>query len=120
MGFSVKQNEDGTKYKLNDGKWTDFPSDVQSMKSGDRVTWVREEYLDSLEEQEEQKQIVEVETAKKVAESAERRTSHTKRARTKKGHYKADDPSTPDVNEAWVGGKAPRKKIARTKNTAKK
>ena len=33
-----------------------------------------------------------------------------KRARTKKGRYKADDKSTPDVNEAWVGGKAPKKK----------
>ena len=33
-----------------------------------------------------------------------------KRARTKKGTYKADDKSTKDVNEAWVGGKAPKKK----------
>ena len=33
-----------------------------------------------------------------------------KRARTKKGTYKADDKSTPDVNEAWVGGKATKKK----------
>jgi hypothetical protein len=33
-----------------------------------------------------------------------------KRARTKKGTYKADDKSTPNVNEAWVGGKAPKKK----------
>ena len=32
-----------------------------------------------------------------------------KRARTKKGTYKADDKSTKDVNEAWVGGKAPKK-----------
>ena len=32
-----------------------------------------------------------------------------KRARTK-GRYKADDKSTPNVNEAWVGGKAPKKK----------
>jgi len=29
-----------------------------------------------------------------------------KRAR-EKGKYKADDKSTADVNEAWVGGKAP-------------
>tara|TARA_X000000368_G_C23002606_1_gene699669 strand:- start:512 stop:706 length:195 start_codon:yes stop_codon:yes gene_type:complete len=29
-----------------------------------------------------------------------------KRARSNKGHYIADDPSTPE-NEAWVGGKAP-------------
>lgn len=41
------------------------------------------------------------------------------RARTKKGHYKADDPSTPDVNEAYVGGKAP-KKTTKKKTTKKK
>lgn len=29
------------------------------------------------------------------------------RARTKKGHYKADDPSTPDVNEAYVQDEKP-------------
>ena len=34
----------------------------------------------------------------------------SKRARTKKGRYKADDKSTPNVNEAWVGGKAPKRK----------
>jgi len=33
-----------------------------------------------------------------------------KRARTVKGHYKGDDKSTADVNEAWMGGKAPKKK----------
>ena len=33
-----------------------------------------------------------------------------KRARGPKGRYKGDDKSTPDVNEAWVGGKAPKKK----------
>ena len=32
-----------------------------------------------------------------------------KRARVK-GRYKADDKSTPHVNEAWVGGKAPKKR----------
>ena len=32
-----------------------------------------------------------------------------KRARGKKGKYLADDKSTPNVNEAWVGGKAPKK-----------
>ena len=40
-----------------------------------------------------------------------------KRARGKKGRYKADDKSTPDVNEAWVGGKAPKK---RKKNVKRK
>ena len=32
-----------------------------------------------------------------------------KRSRTKNGKFKADDPMTKDVNEAWVGGKAPKK-----------
>ena len=32
-----------------------------------------------------------------------------KRAR-ENGRYKADDKSTADVNEAWVGGEAPKKK----------
>jgi hypothetical protein len=31
------------------------------------------------------------------------------RARTASGKLKADDPSTPDINEAWVGGKSPAK-----------
>ena len=33
-----------------------------------------------------------------------------KRARGDYGRYKADNKSTPDVNEAWVGGKAPKRK----------
>ena len=33
-----------------------------------------------------------------------------KRARGKKGKFLADDPTTKGVNEAWVGGKAPKKK----------
>ena len=36
-----------------------------------------------------------------------------KRARTATGKLKADDPNTPDVNEAWEGGKAPKKKKAK-------
>ena len=33
-----------------------------------------------------------------------------KRARNDKGQLVGDDPDTPDVNEAWEGGKAPKKK----------
>ena len=45
-----------------------------------------------------------------------------KRARTSKGTYKADDPTTKDVNEAWVGGRAPKpkKKKVKVKKTSKK
>ena len=42
-----------------------------------------------------------------------------KRARTNKGRYKGDDLTTKDVNEAWVGGKAPKKKSRRKKNEKK-
>jgi len=39
-----------------------------------------------------------------------------KRARDAKGKLKSDDPSTPDVNEAWEGGKAPKKRGRPKKN----
>ena len=46
------------------------------------------------------------------------------RARGPKGRYKADDKSTPDVNEAYVDGKTPkrkpRKKAAPKKAPAKR
>ena len=46
------------------------------------------------------------------------------RARSKSGRYVADDKSTPDVNEAYVDGKTPkrkpRRKAAPKKATAKK
>ena len=42
------------------------------------------------------------------------------RARGKGGKLKADDPSTPEVNEAWEGGKAPAKKKRKAKKAKKK
>ncbi len=33
------------------------------------------------------------------------------RAKDTKGKFVADNPATPDVNEAWKGGKAPAKKV---------
>lgn len=46
-----------------------------------------------------------------------------KRARTATGHYQADDPSTPDVNEAFEQEEAPKEpspsKTARQKNAPK-
>ena len=44
--------------------------------------------------------------------------AEVKRARNKKGQLKADDLSTPDVNEAWEGGEAP-KKTTKKKTTKK-
>ena len=40
-------------------------------------------------------------------------SSKPKRARTATGKLKAAAPSPPDVNEAWEGGKAPKKKKAK-------
>lgn len=43
------------------------------------------------------------------------------RARDDKGHYVADDPSTPDINEAFVPKKTePKKKVAPKKKAAAK
>ena len=50
-------------------------------------------------------EVIELVSEKVVAE-----VSKPKRARTKKGTYKADDKSTPDVNEAWEAGNTPKKK----------
>ena len=38
------------------------------------------------------------------------RRSKPKRARGKKGRYLADDPTTKMFDEAWVGGKSPKKR----------
>ena len=38
-----------------------------------------------------------------------RKPTKAERARVK-GRYKADDPTTKDINEAWIGGKAPKRK----------
>lgn len=41
------------------------------------------------------------------------------RAKNSRGRFVADDPSTPDVNEAWVGGKAPPKKRKKKSDSKK-
>jgi len=55
-------------------------------------------------------------------EDAERKCAEMNgdRARNDKGQLVADDPSTPDINEAYVGGKKPSKKKTTKKTTAKK
>ena len=49
------------------------------------------------------------EDRRKVDRGNDRR-SKPKRARTKKGRYRGDDKATDYTNEAWVGGKAPKKR----------
>jgi len=55
-------------------------------------------------------------------EDAERKCAEMngERARNDKGQLVADDLSTPDINEAYVGGKKPVKKKTTKKTTAKK
>ena len=50
-------------------------------------------------------------------EDAERKCDEMngERARNDKGQLVADDPSTPDINETYVGGKKPDKKKTTTK-----
>ena len=66
--------------------------------------WAMEVKVDSVEE------TIEVE-------------AEIKRARNDKGQLVADDPETPEVNEAWEGGEAPKKttkkKTAKKKSTKK-
>ena len=55
-------------------------------------------------------------------EDAERKCAEMngERARNDKGQLVADDKSTPDINEAYVGGKTPTKKKTVKKTVAKK
>jgi len=48
------------------------------------------------------------------------REEESERARDEKGQYVGDDDSTPDVNEAWTGGKAPSKSGLHKKKKNKK
>lgn len=70
----------------------------------DRRPFINEEQLEQGAEvdvsDEEAKVFIENGFAVKV-------TDKPKRARNKKGQLMADDPNTPDVNEAWEGGEAP-------------
>ena len=100
-------NEKGTELRLytaneivkSEGKWQD-----EVMESFVTNGWAMEVKVDSADD------AVEVEAEVK----------EIKRARNAKGQLKADDPSTPDVNEAWEGGEAPKKTTAKKKTTKKK
>ena len=48
-----------------------------------------------------------------------KRRPKPKRARGKKGRYLADDPKTKNYNEAYVGGKAPKKLLGLKKKEKK-
>lgn len=44
-----------------------------------------------------------------VSGDSSKKSSKPKRARDEEGRFVADDESTPDYNEAWVDGVAPKK-----------
>ena len=100
-------NEHGTEVKLyqvdeiieSEGTWQDDVMD-KFIENG----WAMEVKIDSADE------TVEVEADVK----------EVKRARNDKGQLIGDDPDTPDVNEAWEGGEAPKKKTTAKKKTTKK
>ena len=100
-------NEHGTEVKLykadeiveSEGAWQD-----EVMEKFIENGWAMEVKVDLVEE------TVDVEADVK----------EVKRARNKKGQLIGDDPDTPDVNEAWEGGKAPKKKTTAKKKTTKK
>ena len=50
----------------------------------------------------------------------EEKEEKPKRARGKKGRYLADDPTTKDYNEAYVGGKAPKDLLGLKKKKTKR
>ena len=100
-------NEKGTDVKLytadeivkSEGKWQD-----EIMETFMANGWAMEVKVDSSDD------AVEVEAEVK----------EVKRARNDKGQLIGDDPDTLDVNEAWEGGKAPKKTTAKKKTTKKK
>ncbi|QDP55398.1 MAG: hypothetical protein GOVbin3762_2 [Prokaryotic dsDNA virus sp.] len=100
-------NEHGTEVKLytadeiveSEGTWQD-----ELMDSFIENGWAMEVKVDSVDE------TVQVEADVK----------EVKRARNDKGQLIGDDPDTPDVNEAWEGGEAPKKKTTAKKKTTKK
>jgi len=103
----ASSNEKGTEVKLykaneivdSQGEWQD-----SVMETFINNGWAMEVKVDSVEE-----------TLDVVAEVKE-----VKRARNDKGQLIGDDPETPDVNEAWEGGEAPKKKTTAKKKTTKK
>tara|TARA_Y100001973_G_scaffold56719_1_gene83712 strand:- start:131 stop:502 length:372 start_codon:yes stop_codon:yes gene_type:complete len=100
-------NEHGTEVKLykadeiveSEGAWQD-----EVMEKFVENGWAIEVKVDSVDE----------------TVDMEGEVKEVKRARNDKGQLIGDDPDTPDVNEAWEGGKAPKKKTTAKKKTTKK
>jgi len=66
-----------------------------------------------------QETVEEILTPQAPIVSAAPTESKPERAKDVKGKFVADNPNTPDVNEAWKGGKAPVKKVKAISSPAK-
>ena len=74
----------------------------------EEATKIDAEVIEEMPEEESIGKTTELEIAEDDSLSTEKEIP--KRARDKQGRFVGDDLSTPDYNEAWVGGKAPEKK----------
>ena len=79
--------------------------------------WITDSTKKTAETNDEKVLAEAIEEATVTLDKFEEEVAEVKRARGKKGKFIADDPTTPDVNEAWVGGKAPKKKKPKAKVT---
>ena len=81
----------------------------------EEATKVDTEVIEEMPEEESAGKTTELEITEDESLSTEKEIP--KRARDKQGRFVGDDLSTPDYNEAWVGGKAPEKKqVVRKEN----
>ena len=64
-------------------------------------------------------QLTKEKSSSKCCESNKTSTPSTPKSARNKGKFVADDPKTPQ-NEAWVGGKAPKKKATKKTPTKKR
>ena len=82
---------------------------------------LKTQFNDILEAQEVAEKAVEkIEEAVEEVKEVIAAPAKPKRARTPKGKLQADNPTTPEVNEAWEGGKAPAKKAKKPVSKKKK
>ncbi len=82
MGFKVQQKDDGSQYKLNDGKWTDFPKNVQKKTSDERLEWIYKGISDKVEEKAAQVEEQEKKHKEYVARKTKVTTPRKKRTKT--------------------------------------
>jgi len=56
------------------------------------------------------KSVIDEEAKNEILKAIKALKNNPERAHDEDGHFASDDPATPKVNEAWVGGKSPKSK----------